>query len=165
MNKRLLYVYYGALILTIRRVWRRALRDVGERMRRVARRLVAHGEDSTPQWTIELFHRCYLADVEFHMGAKIFRGPMYAAYATRDTLSFRMNWLAEWTNLSGGWKYSRGAGILNLDLKGHGTPHELETGDIWFTFDGGYAILCLGNPRENLEFKGACRTLRTFTYF
>ena len=165
MNRRLIYVYYGAMMISVRRAWRHALRNAGESLRRLARRLIILGEDSTPRWTIELFHQCYLADAEFHMGTKVFRGPMYAAYTTGDTLSFRMNWLAEWTSPLSGWDYSRGAGLLNLNLHGHGAPHELETGDVWFTFDGGYAVLYLGAPRQSLEFKGVKSTLRRFTYF
>lgn len=165
MKRRLLYVYGGAILIAIRRVARRLLRNTGEWLRRIARRLVALGEDSTPRWSIELFHRCYLADAEFHFGIRTFRGPMYAAYATVDTLSFRMNWLAERESPFGEWDYSRGGGVLNFNLVNHSPPRELPTGDIWFTFDGGWAILYLGVPRESLEFKGALRILRTFTYF
>jgi hypothetical protein len=99
------------------------------------------------------------------MGLKVFRGPMYAAYAAGDTLSFRMNWLAEKATPLAEWDYSRGAGLLNLTLKGYSMPYELETGDIWFMFDGGYAILYLGKPRQNLEFKGSPHTRRKYTYF
>jgi hypothetical protein len=163
--KRVVHLYGGMALITLRREWRRWLRNFGERLKQVGRQLVTLGEDSTPRWSIELFHRCYLADAEFHFGTEIFRGPMYAAFATGGMLSFRLNWLAKRTDPYGEWEYPHGEGVLNLKLKDYSPPYEIETGDIWFTFNGGYAILYLGNPRQSLEFKGPAYALRAFTYF
>ena len=165
MRRRLLYVYYGAVVISIRRAGKRMSRDISEWLKRVARRLAVLGEDSTPRWTMELFHRCYLADAEFQLGMKTVRGPMYAAYAVGNTLSFRMNWLAEKASPFSEWDFSRGTGILNLALKKPSTPYKLKDGDVWFTFKGGYAVLYVGHPRKHLEFKGPPNTLRKHTYF
>lgn len=163
--KRVAYVYGGMLLIAIRRAWKRLLRSTGEYVKRISRRLITLGEDSTPRWSIDLFYRCYLADAEFHFGTEIFRGPMYAAFVSGTALSFRMNWLARKKNPLGKWDFQHGSGVLNLDIQDYSAPYKIETGDIWFTFTGGYAILYIGEPRQSLEFKGTARILRTFSYF
>ena len=162
MNR--LYLYRVAFRAAIRRAMRRAARSAGAYLRNAGKLLLALDEGSSSRWTVELLRRCYLADAEFYAGAKTFRGPMYAAYVSGDTLSLSMNWLAEKGSLIEPWRYPHGGGILKL--KRCGAPHLLETGDIWFTFDGGYAILYVGGARsERLLFEGPPNILRTFTYF
>lgn len=169
MINRVFYVYGGIVLITVRRYLKRLLRQAGELMKRLGRRLVAFGEDTVPRWSIELFHRCYLADAEFHFGMEVFRGPVYAAFILGNTLSFRLNWFARKVEPFGEWQYTHGAGILHLKVKNSSAPYKIETGDVWFTFDGGYAILYLGDPprhpRQKLEFKGPEYTLRRFTYY
>ena len=164
---RVLYVYGGIVLVVVRRCTKRLLRYAGELMKRLGRRLVALGEDSTPRWSIELFHHISTtaADAEFHIGTEVFRGPAYSAFILDDTLSFRLNWFAKRIEPFGRWEYTHGTGVLNLKVRGSSAPYEIETGDIWFTFDGGYAILYLGCPRQRLEFKGPEYTLRAFTYY
>jgi|GEM_PF-2080351 len=161
--KRVFYVFRAAVSIALRRTVRSILRGLGQEMKRLGRVLTAAGDDSTPRWTVELFHRCYLADAEFHIGLKVFRGPMVAVFCAGKTISFKMNWLAEKSGPLGNWAFPHGTGVINL--KGYNAPRQIETGDIWFTFDNGYAILYLGKPRQNLAFEAPHRILRTFTYF
>jgi len=163
--KRLWYVYFGVFAIMFKRLLKRAVRYFGEFLKRFGRKLVAIGEDDSPRWDIELFRRCYneQADAEFHIGSEVYRGPMYAAFSAGNTVSFRMNWLAKKSATGGGWEYGHGTGFLKL--KGCGSPYKLGNGDAWFMFEGGYAVLFLGKPKERLEFNGQERTLRTYTYF
>lgn len=131
----------------------------------MGRKLVIFGEDTTPRWSLELFHQCYLADAEFHFGFDIYRGPIRAASSNGETLFFVMNWLAKKTDPHGDWNYEHGAGKLKFKVKDHSPPYQLENGDIWFTFDGGYAVLFLSKPHVHLEFKGPAYLLRWSTWF
>ena len=161
--RRLLYVYAGVLFVFCLRACKRAIRNFGEWMKVTGRKFVAWGIDDTPRWDLRLFHHCYLADAELHLGMKVYRGPIYAAFQTRDSLEFRMNWLAHRSAIDENWDYSHGAGIIKL--KGYGNPVELPNGDVWFTCDGGYAILFVGKPQDSLKFHGVKETIRTYTYF
>lgn len=166
--KRHMYVYGGMALIAARRAFRRGLRSLGEWMKRAGRALVAVGEDSTPRWSIELFHRCYLADAEFHIGMETYRGPVYAAWSDGKSVFFKMNWLATRTDPHGDWTFSQergGHGEGKLALRGCGSPHALPNGDVWFMFEGGHGILFIGEPQERLAFDGPRWTLRRYTYF
>lgn len=161
--RRLMYVYAGVLVVLCLRGCKRVVRGLGEWMKIAGRKLVAWGIDNTPRWDLRLFHRCYLADAEFHLGMKVYRGPVYAAFHTGNSLEFKTNWSAHKSAMGGNWEYSHGAGIVKL--KRYGTPVELPTGDVWFMCEGGYAILFIGKPRDRLKFEGVRRTIRAYTYF
>ncbi len=161
--KRLLYVYAGVLFVFCLRLCKRGTRNFGEWMKVVGRKFVAWGADETPRWDLKLFNSCYLADAEFHLGMMVYRGPIYAAFFTGDSLEFRMNWLAHKNAIGGNWEYNHGTGIIKL--RGHGTPVELPNGDVWFMCESGYAILFISEPRDHLEFDGARETIRMYTYF
>ena len=161
--KRLFLIHIGVLMIFCLRLCKRIIRNFGEWMKVVGRKFVIWGTDETPRWNLKLFYRCYLADAEFHLGMDVYRGPVYAAFHTGDSLEFRMNWLAHKSAMGKNWEYNHGTGIIKL--KGHGAPMELPNGDVWFMCDGGYAILLIGKPRDCLNFEGAKEIIRTHTYF
>ena len=152
-------VYYGVLLIMLRRAGRYCLRYLGGFAKKIGRRLVTWGEDSGHRFSIELFHRCYLADAEFHVGMDIYRGPMYATFSTGEELIFKLNWIALKKEY---WEWS---GAFDFIIKNPGKPAELPSGDVWFMFEGGYAVLFIGKPRGRLEFNNSVETPRVYSYF
>lgn len=57
-----------------------AVRKVGESMKVYGRKLEHLGDDITPRWSYELFHKCYLADAEIHIGSTVFIGRIDSIY-------------------------------------------------------------------------------------
>jgi hypothetical protein len=86
-------------------------------------------------------------------------------FLTKDRLILSLDWFAEREvfKLANPWEYRGQASFL---IKGYGRPVEItdkgdNTGDIWFSFEGGYAIIYLGNPLKRLEFMGDPETPKT----
>ena len=162
----LLRLYLGLAYIAAIRKWKALLRNVGERLKRYGRVLVARGEDIAPRWNLETFLRCFRADAEFHIGTAVYRGPLYAMdygfFNKEDFLRFKLNWVAERSAFGGQWEYR---GFCVFRLRECSSPRSLEGGDIWFSFPGGYGVLFLGKATERLKWKGAKDTPRVYTWF
>lgn len=164
--KRWLRIYIGIVSIAAIRKGKQALRSVGEDLKRLGRILVHKGEDNAPHWSLEVFLRCYLVDVELHIGTAIYCGPMYAMYCNffnkKDFLIFKLNWVAERSALGGPWEYR---GFCAFKLGECGPPIFLPGGDVWFSFPNGHAVIYLGEPTERLLWKGEKDTPRVYTWF
>ena len=158
--KRRLNLYLGIAIIALRFWAKRKMRELGQHLKTLGKRLELWGEDDALRWSIPLFHSCYLIDIELRTRHGIYRGPMYAAYLSGKEICFKLNWVAKETLL--GWKAE---GARDFICSGFSAPRRLENGDIWFTYDGGHAILFLGLPRNKLPFMGDEKTPRIYTYF
>ncbi|MEK7662180.1 MAG: hypothetical protein AAB355_01600 [Patescibacteria group bacterium] len=152
-------LYANLCLIAFRRCGKYCLRKFGEFLKRTGRILVVWGGDTLPRWSLELFHRCYLADAEFHIGMDLYRGPMYAVGIRGNSLVFTLNWVASRRVTEKNWVYG---GAWSFRTKFYETPWSYNGGDICFFFDGGYAILFLGKPREKLAFNGDKEIMRTY---
>ena len=71
---RKLAMWYGLTVIWMTRYAKTVVRKVGELMKAYGRKLEHIGDDVTPRWSRELFHKCYLADAEIHIGSNVFVG-------------------------------------------------------------------------------------------
>lgn len=162
--KRLIRIYLGIFLVMLIRGWKKNLRCLGEEMKKIGRALVLSGEDNIPRFSIEFFHNCYLSDAEFHIGMKVYRGPMYSAgFSLGGELLFKLNWVSSRRAMNQEWETWGGA--CDFKLWDYGSPVKLPSGDIWFSFSGGYAVIFLGQPKERLIFQGEIETPKIYTYF
>jgi hypothetical protein len=163
---RLLFVVYAGFALTMAiKLVKRIARDAAEIMRRSARALASWGAEDTTRWGAGIFIKCYMVDIELHVDSFVYRGPMYAMYRDflhGDSMVIKLNWVAEKSAFGTPWSYG---GAFTFKLGGYGDPIKLPNGDFWFGFDGGYAVLCLGKPKEKLCFFGTEETPRIYAYF
>lgn len=145
----------------------------GRLMRIVGKILIEWGSVETPKWTADLFRRAYMVDAEIHIGGFVYRGPLYAMYrhfSNKKKLVLSMNWVAERSELGKHFMYS---GSRSFILSRFGEPHVTKgdsednraVGDVWFFFEGGWAVLYLGTPRERLSFQGEEDIPRVYSYY
>lgn len=59
---------------------KKVVRKTGESMKSYGRKLEHLGDDITPRWSMELFHKCYLADAEIHIGPNVHLGRIDSIY-------------------------------------------------------------------------------------
>jgi hypothetical protein len=146
---------------------------VGQWVKALGKRLVEWGAVETPRFTSEILRDIYMVDAEIHMNGCVFRGPLYAMYRQLifgKALVLSMNWVAKRAEFGDTWTYS---GWCSFRLSGFGSPHFIKkdgkdnrgAGNLWFFFDGGYAIIYLSSPRERLLFKGSEETPRVYSYY
>ncbi len=146
---------------------------VGRGMRSIGKVLVNWGSVETPRWTTELFRRAYMVDAEIHISGFVYRGPLYAMYrefVNGEKLILSMNWVARRSEVG---KYSPYSGSCSFCLSGFGEPHFIKgdsednraVGNVWFFFEGGWAVLYFGNPKERLLFQGEKDTLRVYSHY
>lgn len=145
----------------------------GEKLKQIGRVFSSWGELSVPRWDFTFFSEVLKrnrVEVEFQIGTKRFRGPAFAIYRdffSTDRLIFKLNWIAMKDSFAigekGVWNYS---GMCTFAIEKYSCPMKLPAGDVWFSFEGGYAIIFLGrDPEPNLLFQGTSDTPRVFTYF
>ena len=77
---RKLRMWYGLVIIWSGGHVKTVVRKVGEQMKVYGRKLEHLGDNTTPKWSRELFQKCYLADAEVHVGAKVFVGRINSIY-------------------------------------------------------------------------------------
>lgn len=145
----------------------------GRSMRVLGKILVEWGSVETPRWTSELFRRAYMVDAEIHTDGFVYRGPLYAMYrefTNGEKLILSMNWVARRRETG---KYSPYSGSCSFCLSHFSEPHVIKAdsgdsraiGNVWFFFEGGWAVLYLGDPAENLLFQGKEDTLRVYSHY
>ncbi len=166
MLTRFLRVYYGVSMIWLLRMYKKALRKVGELMKVYGRRLLILGDDAEPNWSIELLLKCYLVEVEIHLPVEVYRGPVYALYhkfyGEKRSLIFKFNWIAKRSNFS---TASETTGYCAFRIEDYGPPRVLPNGDVWFGFNGGYAVIFFGSRPNQAVFSGGVETPRVYTYF
>jgi len=69
-------MFYGLVLIWVTRHAKRVVRKTGELMKVYGRKLEHLGDNITPRWSRELFHKCYLADAEIHQQGEIYAGPI-----------------------------------------------------------------------------------------
>lgn len=82
-------MWCGLTVIWTTRYIKMAVRKVGESMKVYGRKLEHLGDDITPRWSRELFHKCYLADAEIHIGSEVYVGridSIYQEYSGKDSL-------------------------------------------------------------------------------
>lgn len=86
---RKLRMWYGLTVIWMKRYAKTVVRKVGELMKVYGRRLEHLGDNVTPRWSIELFHKCYLADAEIHIDSNVFVGridSIHQEHSGKDSL-------------------------------------------------------------------------------
>lgn len=77
---RKLMMWYGLAIIRITRYAKKIVRKIGESMKVYGRKLEHIGDDITPKWGLKIFHKCYLADAEIHIGHNVHIGRIDSIY-------------------------------------------------------------------------------------
>jgi hypothetical protein len=137
---RTMRMWYGLLLIWITRQIKNAARQAGEWGKVKSRKLIAWGEDRTPRWNRELFHRCYLADVEIHLPSGVVRGNIDVIYqefyGTKSALVLKL----------------KGESSREFRLVGYGAPVVIKEHGydcVWTGCDGGYVAIFFKRPRNN----------------
>lgn len=73
-------MWYGLVVILIVRQIKIVVRKSGEFLKVIGRKLEHLGDDITPRWSRELFHKCYLADAEIHFQGVVFMGRIEDVY-------------------------------------------------------------------------------------
>jgi hypothetical protein len=144
------YVYYGlAVIWTFRRI-KSIVRHIGELMKVRGRALIAWGEDSIPQWSIELFCKCYLVDTEVHVSGEVYRGridSMHQKFSGKDKdLVLKLKSVTRRKKFASREEASEDR---EFKLGGYGSPVIIKEDDcdcIWFSFNKGYVAIYFRRP-------------------
>lgn len=116
-------MWYGLVIIWTARYAKTVVRNVGELMKVYGRKLEHLGDNITPRWSRELFHKCYLADAEIHIGSEIFLGHIDAIYQEHSGKESELV-----VTLKKGTRkrrFSEGVSVLDdkeFRLKGYGQP-------------------------------------------
>lgn len=141
MRMRTLRMWYGLLLISIARRVKKVARQAGEWGKVECRKLIAWGEDLTPRWNRELFHRCYLAETEIHLGTKIFRGHIDVIFQEFSGKESRLVIKLK-ERVEGGGEFK---------LSGYGAPVFIkESGDdcVWTGCDDGYIAIYFKRPTK-----------------
>lgn len=135
-------MWYGLLLIWCARRVKKVARQTGERGKIQCRKLIAWGEDHTPRWNRELFHRCYLAEVEIHLGGKIYSGHVDVIFQEFSGTESRLVIKLKERNEEGG----------EFKLLGYGAPVVIKESGydcVWTGCNEGYVAIYLKRPFVN----------------
>lgn len=135
-------MWHCLVLIWITRHIKKVACQLGEWGKVRCRKLIVWGEDHTPRWNRELFHRCYLADIEVHLGSKIFRGQIDVIFQEFSGKESRLVIKLK----------EKGDEKSEFKIEGYGDPVVIQENGcdcVWTGCDDGYVAIYLKRPFAN----------------
>ncbi|MDO8604249.1 MAG: hypothetical protein Q7K40_02495 [bacterium] len=142
---RKLRMWYGLIAIFTVRWIKKIFRKTGGLMKVYGRKLEHIGDDSTPRWSIELFHKCFLAYAEIHLPNKVFKGvidSIYQEYSGKNSelvIIFKTATVTEnFSSLIEEMTYHK------VSVKGYGPPIVIKEDGcdcVWTGHKNGYLVI------------------------